>query len=96
MKVPTIEGHPAFSPPERTIPIGQSFRFKPEYRGRYRRKSVERSDSRISRSSSRSRREKSSRWHLPSGKRKTLAKSADGRPRRSIVDVNDLFKEVDP
>ncbi|CAJ0958779.1 unnamed protein product, partial [Mesorhabditis belari] len=93
MKVPTIEGHPAFAPPPRTVPIGQSFRFKPEYRGRYRRKSVERSDSRISRSSSKSRREKSAtKWLLPSGKRKA-AKSADARPRRSIVDVNDLFKE---
>lgn len=32
-KLPTLEGHPAYRPPPRVIPLGQSFRFKREYRG---------------------------------------------------------------
>ncbi|GMT15986.1 hypothetical protein PFISCL1PPCAC_7283, partial [Pristionchus fissidentatus] len=35
-KLPTLEGHPAYRPPPRAIPLGQSFRFKREYRGKIR------------------------------------------------------------
>ncbi|GMS85033.1 hypothetical protein PENTCL1PPCAC_7208, partial [Pristionchus entomophagus] len=35
-KLPTLEGHPAYRPPPRAIPLGQSFRFKREYRGQVR------------------------------------------------------------
>ncbi|GMR37401.1 hypothetical protein PMAYCL1PPCAC_07596, partial [Pristionchus mayeri] len=35
-KLPTLEGHPAYRPPPRVIPLGQSFRFKREYRGQVR------------------------------------------------------------
>ena len=78
-KIPTLEGHPAYVPPPRAIPIGQSFRYKKEYRGRYR--SADRNASP----------RESGRWLTVQAARvrKRWAKSADRSVDHSIVKLND-------